>query len=99
MAVTMFAFILLVAILALFDIVAKRIALAGSVEPLAVCALAVPAPDPLMIRNATPVAVCADNAAPPLPAITRNPTPVAVCALADPDPDPIEIDAAVPLAI
>ena len=74
----MLALILLVAILALFDIKAKRLALAGSVVPLAVCACADPLPDPLMIRSAIPVAVCIDADPVPSPAITRNPTPLAI---------------------
>jgi len=57
MAVAMLALVLLVTILALFNIVAKRLKLAGSVDPIAVCADADPDPDPVMTRNPTPVDV------------------------------------------
>jgi hypothetical protein len=57
MAVAMLALVLLVTILALFNIVANRLKLAGSVDPIAVCADADPDPDPVMTRNPTPVDV------------------------------------------
>ena len=78
MAAAMLALVLLVAMLALFNIVAKRLELAGSVDPVAVCASAAPAPEPVMIRKTTPVAVCDDDVPLPLPAMMRSPTPVAV---------------------